>query len=178
MRSFVALPLPDDLAADLARFAQRLKLTRPQPEDNMHITLAFLDDQPDAALEALHEELSATRFAPVTAGFSGLMTLGGKIPSVLALGVTGVDGLHKQVTGAARRAGMTLPHRRFRAHVTLARLPRRPSHDDQVALGHVLERHGATGFAPRGLTTLSLYRSDLHPDGARYQRLADYPLAV
>ncbi|WP_282064466.1 RNA 2',3'-cyclic phosphodiesterase [Aliiroseovarius marinus] len=176
MRSFLALPLPDDLADDLERFAAHLKIGRPQPFENLHITLAFLEDQPHEALQDLHEVLEATPLSAVTAEFSGLEPLGGKVPSVLGLMVSGVDGLQKQVLSCVRQAGITLPHRRFRAHVTLARLPRKPLPDDMTALGHVLQNHGAVGFPDTLLDTLSLYLSELHPDGARYEVLADYPL--
>ncbi|WP_371169870.1 RNA 2',3'-cyclic phosphodiesterase [Aliiroseovarius sp. 2305UL8-7] len=177
MRSFIALPLPEEFASDLARFAARLKLSRPQPEENLHITLAFLDEQPNSALEDVHEELEATRFASVSAQFASLEPLGGKTPSVLGLRVDGVDALQKQVLSAVRKAGITLPHRRFRGHITLARLPSAPTQDDMKSLGHVLATHGSVRFDPLMLGTMSLYRSELHPDGARYERLADYPLS-
>lgn len=177
MRSFIALPLPDELTEELALFALRLKVGRPQPEENLHITLAFLGDQPVEALEDLHGELEATRLPAVDANFQGIEPLGGKTPSVLGLTVSGVDALHKQVLAATRRAGITLAHRRFHAHVTLARLPRNPIADDMAALGHALETHGAVSFPSHTLDVMSLYRSDLHPDGARYERLADYPLS-
>ncbi|SPF75861.1 RNA 2',3'-cyclic phosphodiesterase [Aliiroseovarius pelagivivens] len=176
MRSFIALPLPDDLADQLERFAARLKLGRPQPFENLHITLAFLGDQPQEALQDLHEVLDATPLPAIHAEFTGLEPLGGKQPSVLGLMVSGVDGVQKQVLSCARRAGITLPHRRFRAHVTLARLPRKPLPDDMTALGHALETHGAVRFPAVQLNTLSMYQSELHPDGARYEVLADYPL--
>lgn len=165
MRSFIALPLPDDLADHLERFAARLKLGRPQPFENLHITLAFLGDQPHEALQDVHEVLEATPLPAVTAEFSGLEPLGGKVPSVLGLMVSGVDGLQKQLLSCVRQAGITLPHRRFRAHVTLARLPRAPLADDMTALRNALELHGAVRFDAAQLDVLSLYHSELRPMG-------------
>lgn len=176
MRSFLALPLPDDIAVQVERFAARLNTGRPQPFENLHITLTFLDDQPQDALQELHEVLESTLLPAVTAEFSGLDLLGGKVPSVLGLMVSGVDGLQKQVLSCVRQAGITLAHRRFRAYVTVARLRRKPLPEDIAALGHVLETHGAVRFPDVQLNTLSLYRSDLHPEGARYEVMADYPL--
>lgn len=176
MRSFLALPLPDDLADQVERFAAQLKIGRPQSFENLHITLAFLDDQPHEALQDLHEVLEATSLPAVTAEFSGLEPLGGKVQSVLGLMVSGVDRLQKHVMSCLRQAGITLPHHRFRAHVTVARLPRKPLPADMIALGHVLEIHGAVRFPDAQMDTLSLYRSELRPQGARYEVLADYPL--
>ncbi|NDW52660.1 RNA 2',3'-cyclic phosphodiesterase [Aliiroseovarius sp. PrR006] len=176
MRSFLALPLPDELADQVERFAARLKVGRPQPIENLHVTLAFLGDQSHDALQDVHEALEVTSLPAINAEFSGLEPLGGKVPSVLGLMVLGVDGLQKQVLSCVRQAGITLPHRRFKAHVTLARLPRKPLPEDMTALGHVLQTHGAVRFPDTQLDTLSLYRSELHPDGARYEVLADYPL--
>ncbi|SEW09007.1 2'-5' RNA ligase [Aliiroseovarius sediminilitoris] len=176
MRSFLALPLPDDLAAQLAGFAGRLRVGRAMPEENIHLTLAFLGEQPVQALEDLNTELEVWRAPPATVDLAGLITMGGVVPSVLALKADGVDALHNQVKQVIRRAGITLPHRRFRGHVTLARLPHTPTANDAPALGRALEAHGAIRYPTVTLDTLSLYRSDLRPDGARYQRLADYPL--
>lgn len=176
MRSFLALPLPELIAGQLAGFAERLRVGRPVAEENLHITLAFLDEQPVEALEDLHHELEGLRIAPLTVELAGLELFGGKTPSVLAIRAEGVDTVQKQVAQAVRRAGITLPHRRFRAHVTLARLSNTPTADDFAALGRAMETHGAIRYPAMELATLSLYRSDLRPDGARYERLADYPL--
>ncbi|WP_289043712.1 RNA 2',3'-cyclic phosphodiesterase [uncultured Aliiroseovarius sp.] len=176
MRCFLALPLPDDLAAQLAGFALRLKVGRPVPEENIHLTLAFLGEQPLDALEELNTELEMLHAPPATVDLAGLTTLGGGVPSVLAVGADGVDLLHKQAKQAVRRAGITLPYRRFRGHVTLVRMPQTPTGDDLASLGRALETHGAIRYPTVTLGTLSLYRSDLRADGARYERLADYPL--
>lgn len=177
MRSFIALPLPDDLASDLERFALRLKLGRPQPFENLHITMAFLGDQPQDVLQDLHEVLEGAVLPSVEAGFQGLEPLGGKQPTVLGLTVRGVDALQKQVMSCVRQAGITLPHRRFRAHVTLARLPHAPMPEDTTALRHALELHGAVRFPETRLDVMALYHSELRPEGARYEVLAEYPLA-
>ncbi|MCK8464874.1 RNA 2',3'-cyclic phosphodiesterase [Aliiroseovarius sp. S1339] len=176
MRCFLALPLPELLAEQISGFAGRLRVGRPLPEENIHLTLAFLDEQPIEALEDLNAELDVLRAPPAIVDLAGLTTLGGAVPSVLAIKAGGVDALHKQIKQAIRRAGITLPHRRFRGHVTLARMPQTPSGDDMLALGRALETHGAIRFPTVTLDTLSLYRSDLRTDGARYERLADYPL--
>lgn len=176
MRAFIACPLPEAVTAALADLAARVKVGRAVPEDNLHLTLAFLDEQPVAMLEALHDELEAIQSAPFQLTLRGLEPMGGKIPSVLAIRAEGAEALHKQVMSATRRAGLILPHRRFRGHITIARLPRAPLHEEQVALGRVLEAFGDIALAPVTLDRFALYQSELHPDGARHEVLADYPM--
>ncbi|WP_209507307.1 MULTISPECIES: 2'-5' RNA ligase family protein [unclassified Ruegeria] len=67
MRSFVAISLSGEAKEDFARAQRVLTVGRPVLEDNLHLTLVFLDDQPEEILEALHEELlalSAPSFRP------------------------------------------------------------------------------------------------------------------
>ena len=72
MRAFLALDIPEDTAAALTRLQSALPFGRPVPEDNLHLTLAFLEAAPVAALEDLHELLSALRAAPVEVRFTEL----------------------------------------------------------------------------------------------------------
>ncbi|WP_424941864.1 RNA 2',3'-cyclic phosphodiesterase [Aliiroseovarius crassostreae] len=178
MRAFIACPLPRDLTAALANLAARMKVGRAVPEENLHLTLAFLDEQPVDALEALHEELVQLQSAPITLSLRGLEPLGGKTPSVLAIRAEGAEDLQKKVMSATRRAGLTLPHRKFRGHISIARLPRRPLPEDQLALGRALEVFGKVDLPPVTLGSFALYRSELHADGARHDVLAEYHLSV
>ncbi|NRP12391.1 RNA 2',3'-cyclic phosphodiesterase [Aliiroseovarius sp. xm-m-379] len=178
MRSFIACPLPETVRAVLVELAGRVKAGRAVPEDNLHLTLAFLDEQPVERLEALHGELEAILSPPIHLVLHGLEPMGGKTPSVLAIRADGAEALRAQVMSATRAAGITLPHRRYRGHITIARLPRRPLPEDQVALGRALEAFGDLELPPLTLDRFALFRSDLHPDGARHEMLAEYKLAV
>lgn len=178
MRAFIACPLPETVTCALADLIARVKVGRAVPEENLHLTLAFLDEQPVDTLEALHEELEQIQSAPVTLSLRGLAPMGGKTPSVLAIRADGAEELQKRVMSATRRAGVTLPHRKFRGHISIARLPRRPQPEDQVALGRVLEAFGDVGLPQVTLDCFALYRSELHPDGARHEVLAEYNISV
>ncbi len=177
MRSFIALPLPDPVTGPLADLGTRLRVGRAVDEENLHLTLAFLEDQPMEVLEDLHGELELIRAPEVTLNFLGLEPMGGKTPSVLALRAEGAEALQAQVMRAVRRAGIQLPHRKFRGHVTLARLNRRPGPADQAALGKALLGFGTVDLPPVSVDTLALYKSDLFPDGPRYEVLAEYGFA-
>jgi 2'-5' RNA ligase len=177
MRAFLALAIPDDTAAALVRLQGGLGFGRPVPEDNLHLTLAFLDDAPEAALADLHDLLSALRCPPVAIRFTGLDTFTEQDRGLIFAAVERSDALqalHDRVAGLCRAAGLDLPRRRFRPHVTLARANRRPEGRARdrlaAALGPVPD---LPGFTARALT---LYRSTLTPRGAIHEALADYPL--
>jgi len=61
MRAFLALDIPENTVAALTRLQTAIPFGRPVPEDNLHLTLAFLDDAPEAELEDLHELLTGLR---------------------------------------------------------------------------------------------------------------------
>ena len=57
MRAFLALPLPDQVCATLEDLQLSLPFEKLVPSENLHLTLAFLDEQPVAQLEEVHAVL-------------------------------------------------------------------------------------------------------------------------
>ncbi len=178
MRAFVGLPLDEAAVAALMPVQDALRQGRPVDEENLHLTLAFLDDQPEAALAELHAALERLRAPPVEITFEGIEARGGRRPALVWATVARSEGLlalHAQVRGAARRAGIDLPRERFRPHVTLARFARsRPA--DTGRLATFLSHHGGFRAGPFAARCVALYRSTLTPAGPLYEVLADYPL--
>lgn len=180
MRAFVAIR-PCEAARDaLLSLQEDLNQGRAVPEENLHVTLAFLDDQPTATLEALHEALSCIRVGPVALTFSGVEARGGRKPALIWAGVETTERLtllHSRVRSAARAAGIVLPRTRFRPHATLARISR-AARIDHARLAEWMSRHGTFRSGPFPVKTIRLYRSDLGPGGPTYEVLAEYPLAI
>jgi len=177
MRAFLALPLPEALLASLSRLQDDLPVGRLMDEDNLHLTLCFLGEVEEPALVALHEALQQLKAAPVHLSLSGLALYGGKHPSVLAIEGQGPEALQRKLVGLCHRVGFQLERRRFRPHITLARFARNMGAGDRVRLQAFIASNAAATLAPATLDQVALYRSDLHPDGARYEVLAQYPLA-
>ncbi|MDC0657504.1 RNA 2',3'-cyclic phosphodiesterase [Leisingera sp. SS27] len=178
MRAFVGLQLPDAALDALERVQEGLTLGRHIPAENMHLTLAFLDDQPEAALQALHQILTDISAPPLMLTFSGLGTFGGKRPRVLAAEVRKSPELVHllgRVRSACRSAGIDLPRERFRPHVTLARFPRNLEAGQVEKIARFLS--AAADFKLEcEADSYALFQSTLAPEGARYDVLAEYPL--
>ncbi|MBM2575218.1 RNA 2',3'-cyclic phosphodiesterase [Jannaschia sp. Os4] len=178
MRAFVGLPVPEPWVTPLMRAQARLPGGRPVDADDLHVTLAFLDDQPEHRLEALHDALEGRALPSATLTPAAYVPLG-KRPNLVALDLApdaGLAALRDLVRGCCRSAGIDLPRERFRPHVTLVRFPaaRPPSGRLPAALAGL----GAPGMAPAPAAQAVLWSSTLTPDGPIYDPLATYPLAA
>ncbi|MDE4132710.1 RNA 2',3'-cyclic phosphodiesterase [Phaeobacter sp. QD34_3] len=179
MRAFVGLPLPDEAADALERLQAEIPVGRVVVGENLHLTLAFLDDQPEVALQALHQELSQIAAAPLRLNIKGLDLVGGRNPRILFAAVEPdptLSRLRDQVRRAAERAEIHLPRERFRPHITLARFSRDMPNLQARRLGEFLQALGDFSLPDVQIDRTALFRSTLSPDGARYDILADYPL--
>ena len=179
MRAFVALDLPEALLQPLTRLQAGLSVGRTVPEENLHLTLAFLDEVSDGTAYAVVEALAAARFAPVTLALAGLELFGGRRPAVLAVGASGagLDGVRAKVNRQVREAGVALARRRFRPHVTIARFGREIGPMEQARLAEFLSLNGRFALPPEPALSVSLYRSHLSQEGAVYEALASFPLS-
>ena len=172
MRAFLAIEMPAEVADALCRVQALLPAGRRVPAENLHLTLAFLDEQPVHRLEALDAELQTLRAAPCMVAFDGLGQFTAARQGLIHAAVrAGPDllALHGALGRAVRRAGIRPDRTRFHPHVTLLR---------GVAPGAALPGPDALpplpGFCAGEVT---LMRSQLHRQGARYAVLARYPLA-
>lgn len=171
MRSFIAISLSDDAKAAFAPLQRALPVGRLVSSENMHLTLAFLDDQTEETLEALHEELLTLTAPPFGVTFSGIESFG-QVLAVVVEDCPALISLHRKIQTAMRRAGIVLPRRRFRPHVTIARF--KPGQREAVQL---VQRPRTTSALPKmPVTGFTLYQSALRPEGARHDALAHYIL--
>jgi 2'-5' RNA ligase len=177
MRAFLALPIPEDTVAALVAAQGRLPFGRPVAEDNLHLTLAFLGDVNEAVLAEIDELLSGTPLPSAPVAFGGLGTFGEIERGLVFASIVPdprLSALQSKVARVARMAGVDLPRRRFRPHVTLVRANRQP-------IGPARDRLAAALGTPIDIpafvaTDLVLYQSTLTPDGARHDALSHYPL--
>jgi 2'-5' RNA ligase len=177
IRSFVALELEPELQGALrdllARLRPRLGEARLVRPERIHLTLRFLGPSSPARLERLRPELAAAAAAcpPCLARVRGVGTFPDRgSPRVLWLGIELPEplvALQGACERAARSAGFEPEPRGFRPHLTLGRWRERAPRPElpEVDLGQTR------------LETLTLFRSELRPDGAVYSPLARFALA-
>ncbi|MGI9149466.1 MAG: RNA 2',3'-cyclic phosphodiesterase [Chloroflexota bacterium] len=179
MRLFFALELPTEVRAALGGLRQTAsKEYRWVDPALLHVTLAFLGQQPPERLTLL-EQVGSAAAADAQAGLLELGRAGSfgsrHEPRVLWIGLDGdvpaLLALQTRLATGLRRAGLALEERPFSAHITLAR--RRPGARSDVPPDWP-PAHTPTKSA-FAMDHLTLVESRLSPRGATYFPLLEFP---
>ncbi|MGN6781502.1 MAG: RNA 2',3'-cyclic phosphodiesterase [Marmoricola sp.] len=183
---FVAAVPPESAVEDLDAFldARRehgaFRWTLPE---HWHVTLAFLADVPDRAVDELAERLaaSALRHAATTATILG----GGAFPHVAAakvlwagLEVDDADGLAHLAAGcrtAAAKAGAEPHGQRFRPHLTLARMSQPVEATRWVRL---LDAYRGPSWRVEEVALIASHLGEGPRRRPRYETVARFPLGA
>ncbi|SHE34765.1 2'-5' RNA ligase [Ruegeria intermedia] len=167
MRSFLAIPATPNVVRFCHGRQSEFFDGRPVAAENLHVTLVFLGNPPEEQLADLHFELERVRHPAFCIRFNGLGMFGNTIHLAVAKNPS-LQELQTKTLQAARGVGIDVPRRRFRPHITILR-------GANPALFT-----GFSGFSPDApdmrVDRFALFSSNLTPQGARYDRLADYPL--
>lgn len=179
IRAFLALALPETVRSALTVQQFLLPLPRKTDPAGFHLTLVFLGEVAEPALEAADEEFLRLKLAPFALTVQGLGLFGGERPRVAWAGVAPSDPLmHLQAKAeqAVRRAGITPEARRFHPHITLGRF-RPPPLAEAMRLERAVAEGGGFACPPFTVSGMVLYQSHLGARGPSYQPLADYPFS-
>ncbi len=177
MRLFLAVPVPDDRVGELVRLQHGLRIGRRTAPESFHVTLAFLGEVDEVRAGTLAESLMAERLEAAEITLRGTGHFGGDKPRLVYAGVEATPALDRLATRlgrTARQSGIEVEARRFVPHVTLARL--RGWREDAApvaAFEAETQLFRLPTFRPLAVT---LYESHLHPEGARHDPLAAFPL--
>ena len=180
MRIFVAIDMPENVQDALEALQDQIPVGRLMTPETLHLTLAFLDEQPDAMVEAIHEALQTLHQPKFDLNLHGLGTFGPKSPAVLWAGVRpnpALNQLRDKIRSAARLAGLDLPRERFRPHVTLARFNPRIPAEQLERLRIFLSRFGDAALPTFTVAQITLFQSLRTSHGAVHEALAEYPLS-
>ncbi|NAZ37640.1 RNA 2',3'-cyclic phosphodiesterase [Rubellimicrobium sp. CFH 75288] len=180
MRVFVAIDIPDAVQDALLPLLAALPFGRAVEPDALHLTLAFLGERPLPEVEAAHEALETVTAPPFALQLGGLGVFDERRPTALWAGLREEDGVRRlqaRVLSALHGAGLRMERRRFRPHVTLARLGSLAAGEAERLAGFLARWHAfpSPAFTVRDF---ALWRSTLRPDGAIHEELARYPLAA
>jgi len=182
VRTFVALLIPPDWAAHLGALSNRLSAgTRGLSwvkAENLHITLRFLGDLDEAAVDRTRAAVSQS-LALATAPQARLGSLSAfpnlTRPRVLWVGLSegaeAVSSLAATADAGLREAGFGPSDRPFRAHITLARV-----REGARGLETLREAANPDAPPPAHLDRVAVMKSDLHPSGSRYTALQEVRL--
>ncbi len=193
-RLFVAVDPPPDAGEQLAEWARRVASAaragggsraglRLLDAPSLHLTLCFLGGRPVGEIEVLSDALSACPERAFELSVGAPLWLPPRRPRALAVEIHDHSGelarLQERVTAALSAVSAWRPERRrFRPHVTLARV-RQGGLGARTRLGG--EREWATPATPALSFTpaaIVLYRSWLAPEGASYEALVSCALAA
>ncbi|MXX22071.1 MAG: RNA 2',3'-cyclic phosphodiesterase [Rhodospirillales bacterium] len=178
-RLFVALPVPPESADRLLEFRTSLPGVRWLAPQSLHLTLRFLGKVDSASLPEIDEALHEIRQPPVPVQCVGLDMYQGadRRPRAIVRAVenqVNLAGLHRAVEQALRSFDST-GRRRFKPHVTLARINRSAR---RSRLQYCLDGAGLLEPVTWLAEGFSLYSSHLGREGAVYTAEATYPLRV
>jgi 2'-5' RNA ligase len=187
MRMFVAVVPPPEVVEHLDAFLdvrREAAAYRWASVEQLHVTLAFLADVPERALDDLVERLG--RAAARRHAFAATVAGGGAFPNVgrarvLWAGLDLDEGarteLSRSATGAraaANRAGVPVDGQRFRPHITVARL----GHPQEVTSWvRLLDTYRSPTWTVDRTTLVASYLGEGPRGRPRYEAVQEFALS-
>jgi 2'-5' RNA ligase len=177
IRLFVALELPETVRRRLVGLQGGVPGARWVAPENMHVTLRFVGEVDEPMAEDIDAELAQLAAAPFAFSLDGTdyFAAGRKKPYALILNVPRSDplqALRDKIDRAVVAAGLPPDDRKYRPHVTLARLKDAP----MERVRRWLAEHAPFQTEPLPAERFVLFRSHLGSEAAAYEPLVAYPL--
>jgi 2'-5' RNA ligase len=176
-RLFTGLEIPAELAETLALLRGGLPGARWIDPENYHLTLRFIGDVDDDIAVEVASVLGRVRRNGFDLRLDGLSSFGGRKPRAVVAAVApqpAVMELQAEHERLMQRVGLEPEGRKYKPHVTLARL--RDSSSFEVA--EYLSVQGAFRSTPFPVSRFVLFSSRASTGGGPYVVEAAYPLAA
>ncbi len=186
LRLFIAIALPETVRKEIGEAAKKSMVPKSGVRwikpDHFHVTLHFLGDQGDHVLPVLFKLLESA--AAVTSVFP--LAFGGlgafpnlKKPRVLFVPVTrGMEDLiqlTQKISESLKKAGILAAENEFYGHVTLGRVKILKGISKTV---QSLQTNIPARLAVTRATGITLFKSELTPEGSNYQVLKEFPFQL
>ena len=181
MRLFTALDLPPDVVARLEELLAHLKPTAKiawSPPANLHITTKFIGEWPEPRLEELRRALASL---PARPPIDVHIRKVGFFPNPhsprnfwCGIEAPGLGPLAEDTDRATARLGIKSENRPYTPHLTLARIKEKL---DLQPLREAIASQPSLEFGAFTAAGFFLYRSQLHPAGSVYTKLAEFPFS-
>ncbi len=189
LRTFIAIPLSEEIHGKLAGVQRLLKRTGPEgtvrwvDPSSIHLTLHFLGDILPERVEPVRAALSvvARHASPFEFGVGELGAFPNTSrPRVVWVGVQDASSwlslLHDAVNEAMANLGFTPEERRFSPHLTLGRVRRNADSRDVRALGNTVAQTDIGTLGTVHAREIIFFQSVLKPSGAEYTALHTFGL--
>ncbi|MBN2044169.1 MAG: RNA 2',3'-cyclic phosphodiesterase [Anaerolineales bacterium] len=183
IRSFIAIDLPESLNDALERASKQLQElleglpVRWVPVHNIHLTLKFLGDVSENNIPMIQSivqsEAAQHRVFEISVGGFGVFPNMTR-PRVLWTGVEAPDELihlQRRLDVETARLGYAPDQRNFNPHLTFGRISRNASHNQIRQASDLLRTHKIGFLGAARIDSVTLFRSDLGPDGAVYSKI-------
>lgn len=194
MRLFIALDIDDAIRSRLVRFIEGVNGFTPDARwakpESLHVTLKFIGEQPEAAVEQIKNALSTVASGTTEIHFRGYGFFPtAKSARVFWIGIEAgpqLPALAAAIDDKLAPLGIPKEDRAFTPHLTLARGARRSASPRRVKIdapNQTFERLQAklaalptTEFGTMTPRAFFLYQSHLSPKGSTYTKLAAFDL--
>jgi len=168
MRLFVALQLPEEIKQEISMLRGGIPDARWISDDNAHVTLAFIGEVPNADVMDIGLALSRIKHSEFELQLSSVGIFGNaKRPRVLWAGVSPSEQLtllQQKVAKTLNNSGIKLEDRKFKPHITLARVHMSP----YEKIRQYLSDNALFRTKPIAIENFTLFSSHLAHSGAIY----------
>lgn len=174
-RLFTGIVLPELLKQHLGFLKAPLPGAKWIDLENLHLTLRFAGDLSASEAREFHHALARVSCSPFEVRVQGLGVFGGKTPTALWADIAAsppLAELARQHERAARQAGLAPEPRKFKAHITLARL----RHTRPDRLVRYLESNGGFASQPFLVESFALFSARPRTGGGPYVVEDTFPL--
>ncbi len=176
MRLFVAIALPQEIKDNISALRGGIPEARWIAAENSHVTLAFIGEVQSPMMMDISLALGRITHPGFDLDIEGVGVFGSnKRPRILWAGVHNISAislLHKKIVTAIESVGATVDDRRFRPHITLARVHNSP----YERVRNYLTDHALFKTKTIPVTSFTLFSSHLASSSAIYQEEISFDL--